>query len=132
MKHETRTIKKLYDEIYEKINKKYPIQKPKLRVVHYDAGSMGSCNYAKQKITINSNYAKEFSSTIIHELCHWINHTRFNPKQKRKIPHNKQFWLLCYEFGLTEKDYSYGLTTTMKTAKKEIITHSSGDKMSDC
>lgn len=77
----------------------------------------GSYKPKSNIIMINST-SKHWS---VHELCHAINEQLFNPRQCKKLGHNKQFWVLCYEFGLTEKDYGYGLTTAMKSALEVVM-----------
>ena len=119
MKKETKLIKKAFEKAYKVINNKYPVDKPSLKVVHYQSGTMGFVKIKSYTITINSNY-DDYYKTTIHEFCHIVNHNYFNKNKKKKIGHNTKFWELCYEFGLTEKDYHFGLTKTMEQAKKNI------------
>jgi len=79
-----------------------PLEEPKLKVAHYKSGTFGSANYKKNQIMINST-CDHYDKTIKHEILHLVNYKHFNPKKKR-LGHNKQFWLLCYEFGLTFED----------------------------
>jgi len=121
MKKETKEIKKLFEKKYLLINSYYLIEKPSLKIAHYESGTSGSCTASLNKISINST-SEHYEKTIIHELLHLVNYIHFNDKdKKKKLGHNKQFWLLCYEFGLTEKDYGYGLTKTMEKAKEEYL-----------
>lgn len=118
MKKETKQIKKIYNKIFDKIKLIYNIEKPILKIVHYKSGTFGSYNFRTNKLMINSTHDK-FEKTIMHELCHTINEKLFNPTGKRKMGHNVKFWELCYLFGLTEKDYGYGLTNNMRKAKEK-------------
>jgi len=123
MKPETKIIRKRYAKVVGMIYSKYPqFKPPTLRVTHHKNANYGFCNWHKREIAINTNHPKEtFESTIIHEICHQLDFDIKNQTgQKRHGSHNVEFWLLCYEFGLTEKDYSHGLTNNMARAKKKF------------
>jgi len=110
-------ILKTYDEIYETINSKYPILKPKLKIVkrkwENKLGDMVTGYYPRIHFTLSVNLNHDINmikNAIIHELCHVVNSIHFPQKTKRKISHNKQFWKLTKEF----KYKPYYMTTAMK------------------
>ena len=107
-------IRKMFDEVYEMINLKYPHEKPKLKIYRSKSGCGGFCFSKSKEIKINNfHYPKgTVRKTIIHEFCHLINDLFFY-RGKLKAGHNTQFWRLAKEFGLGEKDY-FMKTVAMK------------------
>ena len=123
MKAKIAKIKEMYDDIYNSMNERYTIEKPYLKIVTIRTSTFGEYvptgyKYSDYKpvVKININSPIEhIAKTIIHELCHSINRTHFwDPHQTKPPRHNKRFWILCKEFGLTPSDYGYGRTKAMK------------------
>lgn len=109
----------MFDEIYESINAKYKIEKPYLKIVKIRSMTLGSYNpkgfaYSHNRPTIKININHDLTAikkTMIHEFCHLVNSTYFG--YNKKPSHNKNFWKLTQEFGLTERDY-FKTTKSMK------------------
>lgn len=116
-------VEEIYTKKYEELSKKYPFTKPFFKAITIQSSYKGSFNpygfkYSKCQPVIKINLNRtlyEIEKTIIHEFCHAIDYSITG-----KTGHNPKFWKLCYQFGLNEKDYSYGLTRTMERAKKEL------------